>query len=71
MKKKATMIILMGTRAAHLIDRLFQQEMTNSSAKIRYESILKFQILWRFRSHFRMRLEDGAQMLIKVRTNVN
>ena len=37
------MIILTATRAGHLIDRLFHQEMTNSSAQIRYETILKFQ----------------------------
>lgn len=61
------MIILTAARAGHLIDRLFRQEMQHPSARIRYEAILKFQTLWRFRSQFRVRLEDGALATVKVK----
>ena len=62
----ATIIILTGVRASHLIDDLFNQEMNDSSALIRYQAVMKFQVLWRFRSQFRMRLEVGASTSIKV-----
>ena len=41
--------------------------MENSSALIRYNAILKFEILWRFRYQFWIRLEDGAQSMMKVK----
>jgi hypothetical protein len=41
--------------------------MENSSALIRYNSILKFQTLWRFRYQFWIRLEEGAHSMMKVK----
>jgi hypothetical protein len=61
-----TILILIGARFGHLIDRLFHRDMAHTSALIRYQAILKFQRLWRFRSQIRMRLETGAQAIIKV-----
>ena len=60
------MVILTGARAPHLIDRLFHVEMKNPSISIRHKAILKFHKLWRFRSQLWIRLEDGAQSMIKV-----
>jgi hypothetical protein len=40
--------------------------MENSSALIRYHAILRFQILWRFRYQFWIRLEEGAHSMMKV-----
>lgn len=62
----ATMVILTAARAGHLIDRLIQKEMSNSSALIRYNSILRFRIIWRFRYHFWIRLEEDAHLMMKV-----
>jgi hypothetical protein len=42
--------------------------MKNSSALIRYNAILRFEILWRFRYQFWIRLEDGAHSMMKVKT---
>ncbi len=41
--------------------------MENSSALIRYNAILKFQTLWRFRYQFWIRLEEGAHSMMKVK----
>lgn len=41
--------------------------MESSSALIRYNSILKFQTLWRFRYQFWIRLEEGAHSMMKVK----
>jgi hypothetical protein len=62
----ATIVILTAARAGHLIDALFHKEMENSSALVRYNSILKFQTLWRFRYQFWIRLEEGAHSMMKV-----
>ena len=62
----ATMLILTAARAGHLIDRVVQQDMQSTVALTRYRAIQKFRNLWRFRSQFRMRLEDGAHAMIKV-----
>ncbi|CAF5176107.1 unnamed protein product [Rotaria sp. Silwood1] len=40
--------------------------MENSSALIRYNAILKFQTLWRFRYQFWIRLEEGAHSMMKI-----
>jgi len=63
----ATIVILTAARAGHLIDALFHKEMENSSALVRYNSILKFQTLWRFRYQFWIRLEEGAHSMMKVK----
>jgi len=63
----ATIVILTAARAGHLIDALFHTEMENSSALIRYNAILKFQRLWRFRYQFWIRLEEGAHSMMKVK----
>jgi len=44
--------------------------MANSSALIRYNSILKFQILWRFRYQFWIRLEESAHSMMKVNRKI-
>lgn len=62
----ATIVILTAARAGHLVDALFHKEMENSSALIRYNAILKFQSLWRFRYQFWIRLEEGAHSMMKV-----
>jgi len=41
--------------------------MENSSALVRYNAILKFQTLWRFRYQFWIRLEEGAHSMMKVK----
>ena len=41
--------------------------MKNSSALIRYNAILKFEILWRFRYQFWLRLEECAHSMMKVK----
>ena len=60
------MVILTGARASHLVDTLVNSEMTNASAAVRYNSILRFELLWRFRYQFWIRLEEGAHCLMKV-----
>jgi hypothetical protein len=62
----ATLVILAAARAGHLVDNLLRTEMENSSALIRYHAILRFQILWRFRYQFWIRLEEGAHSMMKV-----
>ena len=62
----ATIVILAAARAGHLVDALFHTEMENSSALVRYNAILKFQTLWRFRYQFWIRLEEGAHSMMKV-----
>ncbi|CAF3405487.1 unnamed protein product [Rotaria sp. Silwood1] len=62
----ATMVILTAARANHLVEKLIHTEMENSSVLIRYNAILKFQILWRFRHQFWIRLEDGAHSMMKI-----
>ncbi|CAF0992403.1 unnamed protein product [Rotaria sordida] len=62
----ATIVILTAARANHLVDTLFHTEMENSSALIRYNAILKFQTLWRFRYQFWIRLEEGAHSMMKI-----
>ena len=62
----ATIVILTAARAGHLVDALFHTEMENSAALIRYNAILKFQRLWRFRYQFWIRLEEGAHSMMKV-----
>jgi hypothetical protein len=59
-------VILTAARAGHLIDTLIHREMENSSALIRYNSILRFEILWRFRYQFWIRLEENAHSMMKV-----
>ena len=59
-------MILTAARASHLVDALFHREMEHSSALIRYNAILKFQTLWRFRYQFWIRLEEGAHSMMKV-----
>jgi hypothetical protein len=66
----ATIVILTAARAGHLIDALFHTEMENSSAIIRYNAILKFQTLWRFRYQFWIRLEEGAHSMMKVKLKI-
>jgi hypothetical protein len=63
----ATIVILTAARASHLIDKLIHTEMENSSSLIRYNSILKFEILWRFRYQFWIRLEENAHSMMKVK----
>ena len=63
----ATIVILTAARASHLVDTLFHTEMENSSPLIRYNAILKFQTLWRFRYQFWIRLEEGAHYMMKVK----
>ena len=63
----ATIVILTAARAGQLVDALFHSEMENSSALIRYNAILKFQTLWRFRYQFWIRLEEGAHSMMKVK----
>ncbi|UJR20708.1 hypothetical protein I4U23_023829 [Adineta vaga] len=62
----ATIVILTGARASHLLDTLIHTEMENSSVSIRYNSILRFQILWRFRYQFWIRLEEDAHTMMKI-----
>ncbi|CAF0857757.1 unnamed protein product [Adineta steineri] len=62
----ATIVILTAARASHLVDTLIRTEMENSSALIRYNAILRFEILWRFRYQFWIRLEDGAHTMMKI-----
>ncbi|CAF3737280.1 unnamed protein product, partial [Adineta steineri] len=62
----ATIVILTAARAGQLVDALFHTEMENSSALIRYNAILKFQTLWRFRYQFWIRLEEGAHSMMKI-----
>ncbi len=62
----ATLVILAAARAGHLVDKLFHTEMENSSALIRYNAILRFRILWRFRYQFWIRLEENAHSMMKV-----
>lgn len=62
----ATIVILAAARAGQLVDALFHTEMENSSALIRYNAIVKFQTLWRFRYQFWIRLEEGAHSMMKV-----
>lgn len=62
----ATIVILTAARAGHLVDALFHSEMDNPSALIRYNAIIKFQTLWRFRYQFWIRLEEGAHSMMKV-----
>ncbi|CAF1372114.1 unnamed protein product [Adineta ricciae] len=62
----ATIVILTGARASHLVDTLVNTEMTNASAAVRYNSILRFELLWRFRYQFWIRLEEGAHCLMKI-----
>ncbi|CAF1499533.1 unnamed protein product, partial [Adineta ricciae] len=62
----ATIVILTAARAGQLVDALFHSEMENSSALIRYNAILKFQTLWRFRYQFWIRLEEGAHSMMKI-----
>lgn len=62
----ATIILLTAARAAHLIDPFIHKEMTHPSTLIRYNSILRFMIIWRFRSHFWIRLEENAHSMMKV-----
>ncbi|CAF0895311.1 unnamed protein product [Rotaria sp. Silwood1] len=62
----ATIVILTAARANHLVDALVHTEMENSSALIRYNAILKFQTLWRFRYQFWIRLEEGAHSMMKI-----
>jgi len=63
----ATIVILTAARAGHLVDTLIHTEMGNSSGLIRYNSILRFEILWRFRYQFWIRLEDSAHSMMKVK----
>jgi hypothetical protein len=63
----ATIVILTAARAGQLVDALFHNEMENSSALVRYNAILKFQTLWRFRYQFWIRLEEGAHSMMKVK----
>jgi hypothetical protein len=62
----ATIVILTAARAGQLVDALFHTEMENPSSLIRYNAILKFQTLWRFRYQFWIRLEEGAHSMMKV-----
>ncbi|CAF3522158.1 unnamed protein product [Rotaria socialis] len=62
----ATIVILTAARASHLVDALVHEEMENTSALIRYNAILKFQTLWRFRYQFWIRLEEGAHSMMKI-----
>ncbi|CAF4520936.1 unnamed protein product, partial [Rotaria magnacalcarata] len=62
-----TIVILTAARASHLVDALVHEEMENTSALIRYNAILKFQTLWRFRYQFWIRLEEGAHSMMKVK----
>ncbi|CAF1561919.1 unnamed protein product, partial [Adineta steineri] len=62
----ATIVMLTAARADQLVDALFHTEMENSSALIRYNAILKFQTLWRFRYQFWIRLEEGAHSMMKI-----
>ncbi|CAF3810181.1 unnamed protein product, partial [Didymodactylos carnosus] len=62
----ATIVILTAARAGHLVDKLFHNEMENASGIVRYNAILKFQTLWRFRYQFWIRLEEGAHSMMKI-----
>ncbi|CAF0812442.1 unnamed protein product, partial [Didymodactylos carnosus] len=62
----ATIVILTAARAGHLVDKLFHNEMENVSGTTRYNAILKFQTLWRFRYQFWIRLEEGAHSMMKI-----
>jgi hypothetical protein len=64
------MVILTAARAGHLVDKLIYREMENSSALIRYNAILKFEILWRFRSQIWIRLEENAHSMMKVKKSI-
>jgi hypothetical protein len=63
----ATVVILTAARAGHLVDTLIHTEMENSSGLIRYNAILRFELLWRFRYQFWIRLEEDAHSMMKVK----
>ncbi|CAF3808214.1 unnamed protein product [Rotaria magnacalcarata] len=62
----ATIVILTAARAHILVEELIHKEMENASPLVRYNAILKFQILWRFRRQFWVRLENEAHSIMKI-----
>ncbi|CAF1183480.1 unnamed protein product [Rotaria sordida] len=58
--------MLIAARPGQLFDALFHREMENFSTSIRYNVILKFQILWCFRYRFWTQLEEDAHSMIKI-----
>ncbi|CAF4414152.1 unnamed protein product [Rotaria socialis] len=62
----ATIVILTAARAHTLVEELIHKEMENASPLVRYNAILKFQILWRFRHQLWVRLENDAHSTMKI-----
>ena len=65
-----SVFVLCSTRIPDRIRELMKAQMHHTDVNIRIDSALRFKALWRFRYQIWPRLEDGANMHIKVRRPV-
>lgn len=63
----ASVFIICSTRIPERVQELMSNQLHHEEVNIRIDSTLRFKALWRFRWQIWPRLEDGANMHIKVR----
>lgn len=60
------MFIIGAIKQPYHVEEILRTELRNPNVNIRFKSLLKFEIIWKFRYHLWPRLENNAHNLLKI-----